>query len=391
MSLSNDNSKRTLNEIKSNKKIPLTLSSELISRIGFMHYMVGRKEWSGVLIFREVEGSIEDLNNLKLYAEDIYPMDIGSAAYTEYEVAGESITDIYDQFNILDEENDEQVKKLGHIHTHHSMEAYFSGTDMGELHTNADQHSYYLSLIVNFNMEFVAKVGIYSPKASSTLEINGSKGKTTITLPPQEENLILHDCEIEYEQPEWFVDQFTKIQAKQRSSYAFERKRTTIFPGYQSQIKQPELFTDEDIWKGDPWKGDPFKDSSIVVLDKDDFDFDPDTAKREDLERIISILAAQDTETKNSMWVNLLNLKRDVERIGGETNKYVAGLIEDVEQEVVDAVLEIFPSVDDDGAVVIAKRCINILSTVSVDMKIPADIITQGLRAFITYQEHVSY
>ena len=91
------------------------------------------------------------------------------------------------------------------------------------------------------------------------------------------------------------------------------------------------------------------------------------------------------------MWVSLLNLKKDIERIGGETNKYVAGLIQDVENEVLDAVLEVLPAIDDDGVIIIAKRCINVLSTVSQDMKIPAEVITQGLQAYVSFEEHLKY
>lgn len=36
------------------------------------------------------------------------------------------------------------------IHSHHNMTCFFSGTDMSELHDNAPNHNYYLSLIVNY-------------------------------------------------------------------------------------------------------------------------------------------------------------------------------------------------------------------------------------------------
>jgi len=39
----------------------------------------------------------------------------------------------------------------------HSMQCYFSGTDMGELHDNAPNHDLYLSLIVNYDVEVSEK------------------------------------------------------------------------------------------------------------------------------------------------------------------------------------------------------------------------------------------
>jgi len=133
------------------KRGKLILPPEIISQITFLHSHCGTDEWSGLLLYDVISGNPSDPENFKLEAKHIFLMDIGSAAYTDYEPDGD-IVDIYDKIP------EAMEWKMGHIHTHHSMKAYFSQTDMSELHTNVDKHNYYLSLIVNFSGNFAAKV-----------------------------------------------------------------------------------------------------------------------------------------------------------------------------------------------------------------------------------------
>ena len=59
--------------------------------------------------------------------------------------------------------------KVGHIHSHHSMSVFFSGTDEAELRENSANHNFYLSIIVNNKHEIIGKVGI---KSSNNLPEN---------------------------------------------------------------------------------------------------------------------------------------------------------------------------------------------------------------------------
>jgi hypothetical protein len=124
---------------------------------------MGKKEWSGVLIFSIEEGSIETPSSLVLKARDVYLMDVGSSAYTEYEFGQEAMK-IYQQIPETDPfaAQDKGVLpwKFGTIHTHHHMGAFFSPTDMADLRTNSPCHTFYLSLIVDWKCEYKAKIGI---------------------------------------------------------------------------------------------------------------------------------------------------------------------------------------------------------------------------------------
>ena len=136
----------------------LTLSSEIIKQIHYMHTVVqNATEWSGILVYEVLAGDVDDPGNFELYAHELIPMDVGSSGYTEYEF---DPSDDYSFERIADYL--EKGYKIGHIHTHHNMGTFFSGTDMSELHDNAPNHNFYLSLIVDYKNhgDWVAKVAI---------------------------------------------------------------------------------------------------------------------------------------------------------------------------------------------------------------------------------------
>ena len=128
----------------------IIIGEKLQNEIMQLHEKVGNIEWSGILLYT-VDGDIDDPENLVFTAHHVYPMDAGTAGYTEYDFS----EDVFDAFDCFP---DAEGMKWGHIHTHHNMETFFSGTDTSELADNAPNHNYYLSLIVNHKSKFCAKV-----------------------------------------------------------------------------------------------------------------------------------------------------------------------------------------------------------------------------------------
>lgn len=156
MSTANDNRThtKTVNNIK--EKATIILTEDVINKIDILHNEVEKNtEWSAILIYKTLEGSINDPENWKMEVVDVIPMDIGSAAYTEYDY---DANDEYSFEKIVDYMS--EGFRLGHLHSHHNMNCYFSPTDMSELHDNSPNHNYYLSLIVNYKnyTEWCAKV-----------------------------------------------------------------------------------------------------------------------------------------------------------------------------------------------------------------------------------------
>lgn len=124
---------------------------QVLHQIQYLCKLISKVEWSGAL-FYTTEGSIEKPETFKITLKTILPLDMGTQAYTEYNL-DERFMDF------IEEDFEERCTwKLGHIHSHNSMGVFFSGTDMAELNDNAPAHNFYLSLIVNNAMDFLAKV-----------------------------------------------------------------------------------------------------------------------------------------------------------------------------------------------------------------------------------------
>lgn len=134
--------------------IPVDIHQELIDKIRYLCKLIPREEWSGVL-FYDVEGSIKDIKNFRIILKDVYPMNKGTAGFTSYEFDEKLIGYRMDNPESL-------MWSIGHIHSHNSMNTFFSGTDNDELTDNAPNHNYYLSVIVNNYLDFSIRVAFLS-------------------------------------------------------------------------------------------------------------------------------------------------------------------------------------------------------------------------------------
>jgi len=188
--------------VTSEKKGKLIISSELKSQIDLFHLIAGSTEWSGILLYNVTKGDIENPKDLLIETKAMFPMDIGTPGYTEYDY-DERVLDMYDLYpNALTEE-----WRLGHIHTHHNMGAYFSGTDLQELKDNIDNHAYYLSLIVNFEGKYCAKLCVKAERnmtQKSTLKYSGlfSDKENDLTLNSEKKESIVYSVDLDIELPQ---------------------------------------------------------------------------------------------------------------------------------------------------------------------------------------------
>lgn len=110
MSLAKSNRVHRRREIKLKKGCKLEIKQSLLNKITMAHHFVTRNtEWSGVLIYSTKEGSVNDPESWVIQAEDMALMDIGNAAYTEYEFdpSDEYSFEIYSEALV-------EGKKLGH-------------------------------------------------------------------------------------------------------------------------------------------------------------------------------------------------------------------------------------------------------------------------------------
>lgn len=95
-------------------------------------------------------GKITDLDNWTIIAEDIFLTDVGSAGYTAYEVdkgafKAADIVELFEAFPGLED----GIQKNHHIHTHHNMGAFMSGTDWSQLNDRGRASNYFMMLVVD--------------------------------------------------------------------------------------------------------------------------------------------------------------------------------------------------------------------------------------------------
>lgn len=129
----------------------LRISDKLEKKIRVLCNKFPNTEWSGIL-FYTYNGSFLD-NNISFVAEDLLFMDTGYSATTEFYLdeanIGSYIID-HDLFGC----------QCGLIHSHHSMQAFFSGQDTAMLEQEGSSRNHFLSLVVNNVGKYVACVTV---------------------------------------------------------------------------------------------------------------------------------------------------------------------------------------------------------------------------------------
>lgn len=118
----------------------LVIPAEVERKIRFACQKVWSTEWSGTLFFTH-EGSFEN-NDLVIRCVDIYIMDIGTQAYTEFDMNPDVIAYMCENPELLD-------CQMGLIHSHNNMSTFFSGTDTATLKEEGRDRNNFVSLIVN--------------------------------------------------------------------------------------------------------------------------------------------------------------------------------------------------------------------------------------------------
>lgn len=127
----------------------LIIPAEVERKIRFACQKVWSTEWSGILFFTH-EGSFEN-NDLVIRCVDIYIMDIGTQAYTEFDMNPDVIAYICENPELLD-------CQMGLIHSHNNMSTFFSGTDTATLKKEGRDRNNFVSLIVNNAGSYTAAI-----------------------------------------------------------------------------------------------------------------------------------------------------------------------------------------------------------------------------------------
>lgn len=277
------------------EKGSLILPDHIITQINYLHGKVGKEEWSGMLFYDVKSGSPAKPEEFVLVAKQIFLMDIGSAAYTEYET-DEDIVDIYTEY-------DEAMDwKTGHVHTHHDMGAYFSNTDDSELNDNVDKHNYYLSLIVAFNGRYEAKVAFLSDvSTTSHMSYTDDAGKLKkFDTGKEEKHMVTIDMNIFYEYSDsFFYDRYDKVTKKIADKAEVKKKSlANKYKGKNDSFYDP--LEHSLAPKVIPFEGDP-KDMKTVHVEKlarNVFSVTPELSELRSVYQILHLLADNEPGAK---------------------------------------------------------------------------------------------
>lgn len=222
------------------------ISSKLQQQIDYLHQQIGDKEWSGPLLYSIEQGDLNNPDELVIKAHDIFLMDIGTKSGTDFEMDGESTVAMFDQYPELETGE----KRTGLIHSHNSMKVYFSGTDDEELAENAQDHRIYLSLIVGFNVQPVARIAfiteieketniIYKFKnlANNLLNISSNNGNTKKIV-----SYFDMDVNIDFNITDKFKDRYKRVVEKKEEEK--KAKTKSVVPnnyGYGQHGAYPHM------------------------------------------------------------------------------------------------------------------------------------------------------
>ena len=175
----------------------------------FLCTYINTVEWSGCT-FYSIEGDLTKPDELSILVHDMIPLDKGSAAFTEYNFDGR-VMKYMNEMDYFD-------LKIGHLHSHHNMKTFFSGTDLDEVMENSEFIKPYLSIIINNAYDFSCKLAFrIKEKTPTTYEFQDiDYTAKQFSIPSESEYVANYDCTVvipmqEFSISDSFKHQFNEI------------------------------------------------------------------------------------------------------------------------------------------------------------------------------------
>jgi hypothetical protein len=166
-----------IKEVVAPNKAKVTMSKALLNQVRYLHEKCPRNtEWSGLLVWKLEKGSLEDLTDVEITAEAVFPMDYGDSTFTSFEGNADWLT-MFSLFPQVNPMTPEPGWYIGKIHSHHNMGVFHSQTDKNDLYENAPKLPMFLSLIVNYKQEYDCELAIAMQVQEVTLQRNTWKLK----------------------------------------------------------------------------------------------------------------------------------------------------------------------------------------------------------------------
>lgn len=247
----------------------LVIPADVENKIRYLCNKISQVEWSGTL-FYTYSGSFEE-GTLEIRCVDIFPMDIGSQAYTEFDMSPDVIAYMTDHPELLN-------CQMGLIHSHNNMATFFSGTDTATLREEGNDRNHFVSLIVNnagtytaaITRKFTEKKVINSTFVYRTFE--DIEKTDTRTVEVEEETIVYNMLDIvkEGEITEPFLEISERLEAIKKSkaemaatkapfsTIPYHDRLPFTLPIYQgnskevSRIARQDSLFDEEFMESEP-------------------------------------------------------------------------------------------------------------------------------------------
>ena len=211
--------------MKKSDTFKLIIPEEVEKKIRYICQQIWKEEWSGTLFYKP-EGKFED-GTLAIKCVDIYVMDIGTAAYTEFDMSPDVISYMTDNPELLN-------CQMGLIHSHNNMSTFFSGTDTATLKEEGMDRNHFVSLIVNNEGTYTAAI-TRKVKATKTITENFSyptfedeEVTDTKTYTVESEELEWFYLNIEFERNESFFQEELKARLEEIKKAKAEKAKQFI-------------------------------------------------------------------------------------------------------------------------------------------------------------------
>lgn len=247
----------------------LVIPADVENKIRYLCNKISQVEWSGTL-FYTYSGSFEE-GTLEIRCVDIFPMDIGSQTYTEFDMSPDVVAYMTDHPELLN-------CQMGLIHSHNNMATFFSGTDTATLREEGNDRNHFVSLIVNNAGTYTAAITrkITEKKVISSTFIyrtfDDIEKTGTRTVEVEEEAIVYNMLNIvkegEVTEPFLEINERLEVIKKNKTKVAAERAPFSTIPYYDglsftppvyqgnskevSRIARQDSLFDEDFMESEP-------------------------------------------------------------------------------------------------------------------------------------------
>lgn len=198
------------------------------------------EEWSGPAWYLAKETDEHDFP-IKFEILDFHPLDLGSSVHTEWD------SDDFAKILKKKYKTNEQLKQcyIGLLHSHHSMGAYFSGTDTETLEEMAPEKGFYPSLVVSTKVgkEFAFALS-YKDQYNKISVIEGDASTDKVKLKANKEWIEIADTIKKNKKPA-----VTTYRPRYEYGYGYGYGQEEIWDKTDvSKLSDEDLQKGKDLW-----------------------------------------------------------------------------------------------------------------------------------------------